>query len=53
MSETIQDKEAQPLTIKKPKKLGENIPGKEYKVDLNKKQEDAIGIVFYRARRSL
>jgi len=42
MSETIQDKEAQPLTIKKPKKLGENIPGKEYKVDLNKKQEDAI-----------
>ena len=42
MSETIQDKEAQPLTIKKPKKLGENIPGKEYKVDLNKKKEDAI-----------
>ena len=42
MSETIQDKEAQPLTIKKPKKLGENVPGKEYKVDLNKKQEDAV-----------
>jgi hypothetical protein len=42
MSETIQDKEAQPLTIKKPKRLGENAPGKEYKVDLNKKKEDAI-----------
>jgi len=42
MSETIQDKEAQPLKIKKPKKLGENAPGKEYKVDLKNKQEDAI-----------
>jgi hypothetical protein len=44
MSETIQDKEAQPLKIKKPKKLGENMPSKEYKVDLTKKEENAVQI---------
>ena len=41
MSETIQDKEKAPLKAKKPKKLSKKIQ-ETIKVDLSKKQEDAI-----------
>ena len=41
MSETIQDKEKAPLKVKKPKKLSKKIQ-ETIKVDLSKKQEDAI-----------
>ena len=40
MSETIQDKEAKPLKIKKPSY--KKIENKEYKIDLTKKPEDAV-----------
>ncbi len=40
MSETIQDKEAKPLKIKKPSY--KKIENKEYKLDLTKKPEDAV-----------
>jgi len=40
MSETIQDKEAKPLKIKKPS--FKKIENKEYKIDLTKKPEDAV-----------
>jgi hypothetical protein len=41
MSETIQDKEKAPLKVKKPKKLSKKTQ-ETIKVDLSKKQEDAI-----------
>jgi len=41
MSETIQDKEKAPLKVKKPKNLSKKIQ-ETIKVDLSKKQEDAI-----------
>tara|TARA_R110002126_G_scaffold8213_5_gene39236 strand:- start:1142 stop:2296 length:1155 start_codon:yes stop_codon:yes gene_type:complete len=40
MSETIQDKEAKPLKVKKPSY--KKIENKEYKIDLTKKPEDAV-----------
>tara|TARA_R110002073_G_scaffold329937_1_gene513189 strand:- start:276 stop:1418 length:1143 start_codon:yes stop_codon:yes gene_type:complete len=44
MSETIQDKEAQPLKIKKPKKLINKVT-KDIKVDLTKKPEDKKDVI--------